>query len=71
VEEASGRREHGPTVLGWSAQGEAGQPPPEPSGAPLCSGAFWCLPEFDDVCFIADKFCSFYAIQSSFFSFLE
>jgi hypothetical protein len=59
VEEASGRREHGPTVLGWSAQGEAGQPPPEPSGAPLCSGAFWCPSEFDDVCFIADKFRSF------------
>jgi hypothetical protein len=59
VEEASRRRERGPTVLGRLAQGEAGRPPPEPSGAPLRSGAFWCLSEFDDVCFIADKFCSF------------
>jgi hypothetical protein len=47
VEEASGRRERGPTVPGWSAQGEAGQPPLEPFGAPLRSGAFWCLPESD------------------------
>jgi hypothetical protein len=50
---------------------EAGRPPPEPSRAPLRSGAFWCLPESDDICFVADKFRPFYAIQSSFFSFLE
>jgi hypothetical protein len=50
---------------------EAGRPPPKPSGAPLRSGAFWCLPESDDVCFVVDKFRSFYAIQSSFFSFLK
>jgi hypothetical protein len=61
----------GPLCQADLPKGEAGRPPLEPSRALLCSGAFWCLPESNDVCFVAEKFCYFYAIQSSFFSFLE
>jgi hypothetical protein len=61
----------GPLCQTSRHRGEAGRLPPEPSGAPLCSSAFWCLPESDDVCFVMDKFRSFLCNLILLFSFQE